>query len=238
MRIGGFELPVRWTGSDAEFQGDMAQLPTLLEVATTLAADRCATTIRPTSDQLPFHENFQFHVDRLGRVADALAPAGVKLGLHFLAAPAQRADGGFQFISQVDPLLALVQSLRRDNVGLVLDAWNWTVGGGDVEKIRTLRGEQIVSVLLSDIPAGADLASAAEEQRVLPGEGGMIDCVALVGALEELGYDGPVAVAQHPSLVAGQKREAVVTKASAVLDSVLTAAGIEVEAPRDFAEAK
>ena len=34
-------------------------------VAQALNADRCTTTIRPTCDQRPFHENFKFHVERL-----------------------------------------------------------------------------------------------------------------------------------------------------------------------------
>ena len=226
MQIGGFDLPVRWTGDDADFQADLAQLPAVLEIASTLNADRCLTTIRPTSDQLPFHENFQFHVDRLGKVADFLAKSNVKLGLDFSAAPSDRADGGFQFIYQAEPMLLLLNSVQRDNVGVVLDTWNWFVGGGDAEKVRTLRPEQVVSVRLADVPAGIELANATEEQRVMPGEGGAIDSVALLGVLEEIGYDGPVAVAMHPGLTKGQKREAIVAKASSVLDALFAGASI------------
>src|SRR5207244_1888135 len=150
-----FELPVRWTGDEKNFQADLSQLGLLLDVCATLGADRCYTTIRPTCDQRPFHENFQFHIDRLAKLADALAPGNVKLALNFLAAPAQRADGGFEFIHQADPMLLLLSSIQRDNVGLLFDAWNWWVGGGDLEKLRSLRGDQILSVRLADIPAGA-----------------------------------------------------------------------------------
>ncbi|MDX1945317.1 MAG: sugar phosphate isomerase/epimerase [Pirellulaceae bacterium] len=237
ITIGGFELPVRWAGEEAEFQADLAQLPTLLEVASALSADRCWTTIRPTSEQLPFHENFQFHVKRLAKLADALAPAGIKLGLDLQAAPAQRADGGFQFIYQADPLIQLIGSVGRDNIGVVVDTWSWTVGGTEAEKLRVLRAEQMVSVRLSDIPAGTDLAAITDEQRVMPGEGGTIDSSTWISTLEEVGYDGPVAIALHPSQVKGQKREAVITKASTVLDSLLnlTAAA---DAGKALAEAK
>src|SRR5437762_2242719 len=132
VKIGGFELPVRWAGDEKNFQADLLQLGLLLEICRTLGADRCFTTIRPTCDQRPFHENFQFHVDRLQKVADALATAHVKLGLNFLAAPADRADGGFEFIHQADPLVLLLNGIQRDNVGLLLDAWSWWVGGGDL----------------------------------------------------------------------------------------------------------
>jgi sugar phosphate isomerase/epimerase len=223
VRIGGFELPIRLSGSEDDFKTDLSKAGLLLEVCTTLGADRCFSTIRPTCEQRPFHENFQFHVERLQKVADTLAPAGVKLALNFLPAPADRADGGFEFIHQVDPLLLLISSIQRDNVGLLFDAWNWWVGGGDVEKLRTLRGEQILSVRLADIPAAADLATTTTDQRLMPGDGGMIDSASLVAGLDELGYEGPVALAPDPALFKGQKREAIVSKASATLDALLAA---------------
>src|SRR5262249_49682360 len=137
VKIGGFELPVRWSADDKSFQEDLSQLGQVLEICAQLKAEHCFPTIRPTSGQLPFHENFRFHVERLQTVADALAPGNVKLALNFLAAPADRNDGGFQFIYQVDPMLLLLNSIHRDNVGLLFDAWNWWVGGGDGDKIRS-----------------------------------------------------------------------------------------------------
>jgi sugar phosphate isomerase/epimerase len=221
VKISGFELPVRWAGDEKDFQADLAQLPLLCEVTSALSAERCYTTIRPTCDQRPFHENFKFHVDRLQKVADGLGAGNLKLGLVLLADPAERADGGFEFIHQVDPLLTLVNSVQKDNVGLVLDAWSWFVGGGDLDKLRTLRGEQIVSVRLADIPADADLGSITIEQRLMPGEGGLIDSAALLSALEELGYDGPVTVAPNPGQFKGQTRESIISRASTSLDTLL-----------------
>ena len=221
VKIGGFELPIRWAGDEKEFQAEMAQIPLLLEVAANISADRCWTTIRPTCDQRPFHENFKFHVERLQQVADALAPGNIKLGLMLLAAPADRADGGFEFIHQVDPLLTLLSSVQRDNVGIAFDAWSWFVGGGEAEKLRTLRGEQIITVRLADIPADVDLAAVTAEQRVMPGEGGLIDSAALVTVLDELGFDGPVALAPNPAQFKGQTRESIISKASAALDALL-----------------
>ncbi len=221
VKIGGFELPVRWAGDEKNFQADLSQLGLLLEVCSTLGADRCYTTIRPTCEHLPFHENFQFHIERLGKLADALAGGNVKLALNFLAAPAARADGGFEFIRQVEAALLLINGIRRDNLGLLLDTWNWWVGGGDLEKLRSLRGEQIFSVRLADIPASADLTTIAEDQRLMPGDGGMIDSQAITSVLEDLGYDGPVALAPNPALFKGQTRESNMGRASSLLDSLL-----------------
>jgi sugar phosphate isomerase/epimerase len=221
VKIGGFELPIRWAGDEKEFKADLAQAALLLEVCTTLGADRCYTSIRPTCDQRPFHENFQFHVERLRTLADALAPANVKVGLNFSAAQTDRTDGGFEFIHQVDALLLLINSIQKENVGIVFDAWHWWVGGGDAEKLRTLKGEQVVSVRLADIPTGVDLAAGTIEHRVMPGEGGTIDTAAVLSVLDDVGYDGPVAVAPNPALFKGQTRESIVSRASAALDAVL-----------------
>lgn len=221
VKIGGFELPIRWSGDEAEFKTDLSLLPLLLEVCTTLRADRCFTTIRPTCEERPFHENFQFHVDRLGKVTDQLGAGNVKLALHFVATPADRTDGGFEFIHQADPMMLLINSIRKENVGLLLDAWQWWVGGGDQEKLRSLRGDQVLSVRLADIPAGADYSTITGDQRVMPGDGGMIDSAALLATLEDLGYDGPVALAPNPDQFKGQKREAIVSRASTTLDALL-----------------
>jgi sugar phosphate isomerase/epimerase len=229
VKIGGFELPIRWAGDEAQFKADLAQIGTLLEVCQAISADRCFTTIRPVCDERPMPENFQFHVDRLGKVADAIAPAGIKLGLGFLPAAADRGGGGFEFIHQVDPLLLLAKTIQKPNLGLLLDSWTWTVGGGDLEKLRTLRGDQIVSVRLGDIPPDVDVANIQPQQKVLPYENGPIDNVGVLSVLDELGFSGPVALTQHASHMKGQAREPIVSKASNLLDGLLAAAGITTE---------
>ena len=226
VKIGGFELPVRFAGPVAEFKADLAGLKPVLDVATALAANRCYLAIQPTSDELPFHENFKFLAARLQEVAAVLAERGIKLGLRLLAAESHRNNGGYQFIHQADPLLMFIQSVGAENVGLWLDAWNWHVGGGSPEKLRALRGEQIIAAELSDIPAGADLTSITEEQRLLPGEEGQIDSAAYFAILQELGFDGPLSAAVHSSAVTGTKREALVKKAAEALDVAMQAAGI------------
>jgi len=226
IKIGGFELPVRFAGPEADFKADLAGLKPILDAATALGASRCFVTIQPTSDELPFHENFKFLALRLKEVGAVLAERGIKLGLRLLAGEAHRNNGGYQFIHQADPLIMFIQTVGADNVGLWLDTWNWHVGGGSPEKLRALRGEQIIAVELSDIPAGVDLATITEEQRQLPGEGGQIDSAAYLATLQELGFKGPVSAAVHPAAVPGTKREALVKKAAEALDAVLLAAGI------------
>jgi sugar phosphate isomerase/epimerase len=227
IKIGGFDLPMRWASTQEEFNADLESLPKLLNVATALGANRCYTTVLPTSDELPFHENFKFNVLRLRELAGVLAERGVKLGLEFHASDERRNNGGYQFICQADPLLMLMQTINAENVGVMLDVWNWHLGGGTVEKLRAMRGEQIVGVRLSDLPADVEAAHAREEQRLIPGDGGQIDCAAYLSLLEELGYDGPVSIAAHPTPYKDLKREELVKKAASALDTLWAAAGID-----------
>ena len=226
IKVGGFELPVRFAGPEADFKADLAGLKPVLDAATALAANRCFVTIQPTSDELPFHENFKFLAVRLQGVAAVLAERGIKLGLCLLAAESHRNNGGYQFVCQADPLLMFIQTIGADNVGLWLDVWNWHVGDGTPEKLRAFRGEQIIAVELSDIPSGIDLAAITEEQRHLPGEGGQIDSAAYLATLQELGFDGPVSAAVHPAAHKGSKREALVKQAATTLDTLWPGAGI------------
>ena len=55
----------------------------------------------------------------------------------------------------------------------------------------------------------------------MPGEGGLIDSAAIVSVLDELGYDGPVALAPNPAQFNGQTRESIISKATAALDALL-----------------
>ena len=232
LKIGPLELPVRWQGSDADFQADLAALPLVLNVAAALAADRFVTPIRPTSEERPFHDNFKFAIERLRLVAGLLAAREMQLGLSLRAAAAERADGGYQFIYQVDPLLLLLSSVQAENVGLEVDLWNWHVGGGDIEKLRQVPREQIVSVRLADLPADADLETIAADQRLMPAEGGAVDNAQFVQLLVEKDYEGPVIVAPHPSQFLGQKREAIVTKVAAAFDTLWSAAGLPVDSAK------
>ena len=61
----------------------------------------------------------------------------------------------------------------------------------------------------------------------MPGEGTGIDHAALLSHLSTVGYEGPITVYVNASAFPGLKRDAIVQKASAVLEGLLTAAGVD-----------
>jgi sugar phosphate isomerase/epimerase len=226
FRVGGFELPVRWTDDEAVFKQDLDKLAATAEVAASLGARGCYTHIPPASDKLAYHENFAFHQQRLGKVADVLAKHNLTLGLALVATPRQRKDKKFEFVYQVDPFLALVKTLGIANIGVVLDLWHWHLGGGTVKQIRELEAARIVQVRLSDVPSDLDPAKPSDEQRLLPGTGGEIDAAEALRILAELEYNGPVSPAAHARSMAGLTRDRIVRTAGEALDAVWKEAGL------------
>ncbi len=226
FHVSVFPLPVRWTEDDAVFKQDLDKLAATAEVGVSLGATGCYTHILPASDKLQYHENFAFHQQRLGAVADVLAKSGLKLGLGLIATPARRKDKKYEFVHQVDPFLAMVKSLGFENVGLLVDLWHWHVGGGTVKQLAELQRDQIVEVRFSDVPEDADPAKLTEEQRVLPGKGGTIDAVAALKILGEMEYAGPATPAANSKTLAGMTRDRIVRQAGEALDAVWKEAGL------------
>ena len=225
LQIGGFELPVCWTGDEAAFAADLKQLEKTAEFAQAIGARDCFTNIFPASDQLPYHENFELHRRRLQAIAAMLERHQMRLGLGILAAGSHRVGRDFQFIYQPDQLLLLIKTCGAANLGVALDTWDWFVGEGTLDQIRALKAEQIVTVRLADLPADADIATLTDDQRLLPTEAS-VDITAVITHLAEINYEGPVTAYAHPSQNKGMKREAIVQKVSAVLDEQWKLAGL------------
>ena len=226
IKIGGFELPVRWRGDEALFRADLAKLEEQAGLASAAGARNCHTLVWPASDTLPYHENFELHRRRLGEIAGVLDKHQIRLGVGLLAAPSHRREKQFQFIHEADALLTLLKTVGHKNLGLMLDTWNWRYGGGTLEMIRSLGATNIVSVHLADGPAGADPAAITEEQRLLPSPDGDVGILGALGLLNELGYRGPVTPMPHPKCFTGMTRDAIVQKCGNILEELWKAIGL------------
>lgn len=226
LKLGAFRLPIAWDGDDATFRGELEKLAKLAEIAAAAGCQRAITTIAPASDERPFHDNFQFHSRRLGELAEALKPHGIRLGIDFVATAAARKDHAFEFLHTFDAVLMLLDLIPSSNVGLVANGWQIYASGGDPAKLRKLGKERIVDVLLADAPADVAPPELTDEARLLPGETGTPDNAALLTLLAEIGYDGPVAACPHRAALADKGREASVKAASEALDNLWKSAGL------------
>ncbi|HXT60972.1 MAG TPA: TIM barrel protein [Pirellulales bacterium] len=228
LKIGTFKLPVRWYADEATFRGDLQKLPDLLGPAVEIGATRALTEIEPASDERPYHQNFEFHQKRLAELAAALEPKGVRLGVGFSAAASDRQGKAFEFIHTLDALLMLLGMTPAKNLGVSLDLWHLWASGGSFDVVRTkLKPEQIVAVQLADVAdPGAEPEGQPVASRRLPGETGTIDTPAVLTALAELGYSGPVTPLPHSSQFAGLRRDQIVKLTGERLDAAWKAAGL------------
>ena len=229
LKLGSFELPIQWRGTEAMYKSELSRLQQIGGDLAAAGGRVCHATVLPASDELPYHENFEMHRQRLAEIGQALAQHDCRLGVRLLSAPAHRAQGEFQFIHEAEALATLVKSIGEKNVGIYLDTWNWHFGGGTPEQLAAL-DLPIVAVSIADAPSDATAESITESQRTLPGDPPVIDNAAYLKTAHELGCNGPVAVLPDPSSFAGLRREAIVQKCSAVLEDLWEKAELKPKA--------
>jgi len=230
LEIGSFAVSFDWEGAQAGYKGRLEQFKEDLGFLEGLKAPRCLAVVKPASDELPYDENFELHCERLGEIAEVLKAVGVRLGIGFDASPKMRAERKHEFICDFEGLLKLVEGVKSDNVGILLDTWNWHVGNGAMDQISTLAVDDIVCVRVADLADDANLAEDGAKARLLPQETGVVDSVSVIKYLAANDYDGPVAAYPHPSHFSGMGRESIVSRTAASLDKLWIAAGLK-EAP-------
>lgn len=246
LSVGEGTYGLRLAGTDEEFNADMQALDTVFEIVDAIRdveggsenrVERVTVFIQPYSDTLAYHENFEQHRTRIAQFADKLAEKGLKVGLGIQAAAAKRAEKEFEFIYNAEGLLSLVNAISNDNVGVHLNTWDWLVSGGALDQLSELTADKIVSVTLTDVPDGADLATLANTERLMPGSGDSTFTTKVCGWLHEVGYAGPITPGPSSSQFSGSSRDAVIHKASNAIDAILVEVGAIEPAVPEVVEA-
>lgn len=226
LRPGGFGLPVDFRKDEAAFEEGLAGLGRLARAAAAVGCLRCPTWILPGSDELPFDENFELHRRRLKACAQTLGEHGVWLGLEFVGPKTSRAGKKHEFIWDMAGMLELADAIGTGNVGLLLDCWHWYTSEGSVDDILALRPEQVVYVHVNDAPAGVPLDEHIDNQRAMPGETGVVDIAGFLGALKQIGYDGPITAEPFSPELNAMADDQAAAAVSASLGAILAQAGI------------
>jgi sugar phosphate isomerase/epimerase len=73
-----------------------------------------------------------------------------------------------------------------------LDSWHWYTAQETVEDLLSLRAEDVVLCHLNDAPAGIPVDKQIDNRRGLPCSTGVIDMKGFLGAMVQIGYDGPL----------------------------------------------
>lgn len=191
IRPAGFGLPVPWNGPEEEWRQGLEKLAVYAKAAQQIGCLRTMTWVLSGSNERPYEENRQFHIQRFRPIAEILEAHGCRLGLEFLGPKTIRDRLRYPFIYRMEDMLELAHEIGP-NVGLLLDSWHWYTSGGTVENLRALRNEDVVYVHVNDAPRGVPLEEHVDNRRTLPGATGVIDLCGFLQALHAIGYDGPV----------------------------------------------
>jgi sugar phosphate isomerase/epimerase len=174
LNIASFRVPISLDDDEATFESRFAQLAAIADVAGRCQARTAVLDVPNGTDRLPYPEYFEVVRKRIDRIAGLFSAAGVRLGLK-MSAVAQPSDKQFKFVREVDGLVALLKSCSSKNVGLVLDTWNWHLGGGKLSHLDDLGVDRVCLVQLADCKEGVDVAATTDDDRLLPGSTGVID---------------------------------------------------------------
>ena len=185
-------LPVDFRGDEARFRAGLDALPRLALGLKRAGVDRVGTWISPAHNELTYLQNFRQHADRLRALAVVLKDHGQRLGLEYVGTPTARQNRRYPFLHSLCELQELLAEIGAGNVGCVLDSWHWWTAGETADDLLRLRAADVISVDLNDAPAGIPLEQQQDGKRELPCADGRDSRGRVPGALNQIGYDGPV----------------------------------------------
>ena len=224
VRLSAFGFPVDFRGGGPEYERGMERLPELASAAEQLGVQRTATWLLPWSDELPFGDNFALHRDRLKPAAEILADSGIRFGLEYVAPDTTRAGRKHSFVHTMAQTLELCEAVGG-NVGLLADSWHWYTARETPDDLRSLTAETVVDVHVNDAP-DLPVEAQIDHVRAMPGETGVIDIAAFLGALAEIGYDGPLMAEPFSERVRGLPPAEACAETLASLRKVRDRAGL------------
>lgn len=178
--------------SDEVFAAQLAALPAATKAWQAAGVTRVKTGLIPLSNELNYLQNFRLHTDRIRRVSEVLGGYGLRFGLEYIGTKTLWTASRHAFIHTMAEARALIEVIRQDNVGLVLDSWHWYCAGESKQDLLALSNADVISCDLNDAPAGIEVDEQIDNVRMLPATTGVINVKDFLNALVRIGYDGPI----------------------------------------------
>lgn len=185
-------FPVDFRRDDATFEAGLAQLQETAPKLQQLGLHRLTTWISPAHAELTYRRNFDLHVARMKRVAAALQPFGLRLGLEYVGTQLGRFNRKHGFIHTAAEVLELIDAVGGDSLGVILDSWHWWTTGESAADLTAVPTARIVSVELNDAPEGLAREQQIDNQRRLPATTGVLPVGDFLRAVAATGFAGPV----------------------------------------------
>ena len=191
LKLGAAGLPVEFRKDEATFNEGLKKLPEAAKALERAGVWRVSTWVLPCSNDLTYLQNFRTHAYRLRECARVLADHGQHLGLEYVAPRTFWRSERHPFIHTLSEMKELLVAIGTDNLGIQLDSWHWYNAEEAAADVPTLRGRDVMTVDLNDAPR-LPLDQQVDDRRELPAATGVIPVKEFLGALVEIGYDGPI----------------------------------------------
>jgi 2-keto-myo-inositol isomerase len=124
-------------------------------------------------------------VEVLKELSDIAEPYGVKIAVEFVGHPQCT-------VNTFGQAYDIVETVNRENVGLVLDCFHFHAMGSDLEDLKKADGSKIF-ILHIDDTEDFPIGFLTDEDRVWPGLGA-IDLDSILSTLKEIGFSDVVSV--------------------------------------------
>lgn len=227
----GFGVAFREKDNDAAWAESLGRLAQEARLAAEIGCTRCATWVPPASEALPFRAAYERFLRRLKPAVEILAAHGLRVGLEFIGPRTLRAGKKHGFLYTMDGMRAACASLGPA-AGLLLDCWHWHTCQATVTDLEQLEPGDVVCVHLNDAPKGLPVNEQIDNRRELPAATGVIDVAGFLGALQKLGYDGPVTVEPFNAAVRALSLKEAVRATAESLERAFRQAGLAVGSPK------
>ena len=225
LKLGAAGLPVDFRKDEQTFSDDLRKLPAAARILQAAGVPRVSTYILPFSDELTYLQNFRTHACRLRACAEVLRDHGQRLGLEYVGPRTLWRSLRHPFVHTLSEMKELMVAIGTDNLGIQLDSWHWFNAEETEADLLTLRSQDVVTVDLNDAPAGIPLDKQMDGARELPAATGVIPVRAFLGALLEIGYDGPIQAEPFNAALRAMPIDQACRATAAAMKKALSVAG-------------
>lgn len=213
-----------------QFEIALTQWGRWLERARAAGCSKAYNHFWPGADDRDYDENFVWHHQRLARIYHIMKENGFQYGLEFMGARTVCEQFKYPFARTISGTMALADSVSHE-IGFVFDTIHWYTSGAKQDDLSLFLNnmDRIVNLHLDDAYPGRIPDEQIDRERAMPNKAGIIDCIPIVRAFQERGYDGPVIVEpMAPTTVRYESMEpwAVAKEASSCLDEIMKKAGV------------
>jgi sugar phosphate isomerase/epimerase len=215
-------LPVEFRNTDAVFQDSLKRLPDFARGLQRAGVSRVGTWLSPSHGSLTYVANLRRHAQRLREVAKVLADHALRLGLEYVGPKTSWSAGRFPFIHTMAEMKDLIAEIGCPNVGFMLDSWHWYTAQETRADLVSLRNAEVICCHLNDAPQGIPVDQQIDSHRDLPTATGVIDLKAFLGALVEIGYDGPIMAEPFRSDLRSLPRDEALALVAAAMKKAFT----------------